>query len=49
MGIVAPPPPPSAVPLPRFAGEEPAARFGATWILPRLRGSGTTRSVVEGA
>jgi very-short-patch-repair endonuclease len=36
-----PPPPPSAVPLPRFAEEE-------VRILPRLRGRGTTRSVVEG-
>ena len=26
------------VPLPRFAGEELAARPTATWILPRLRG-----------
>ena len=29
------------VPLPRFAGEEPAAPSAATWILPRLRGRGT--------
>src|SRR5690606_5935269 len=30
------------VPLPRFAGEEPAARPVSTWILPRSRGRGTT-------
>jgi len=45
----APPPPPSAVPLPRFAGEDPMSRPAAPLILPRLRGRGTTRSVVEGA
>ncbi len=32
--------------LPRFAGEEMPA---ATPILPRLRGRGTMRSMVEGA
>jgi hypothetical protein len=39
------PPPPSAVPLPRFAGEEPAPPL----ILLRLRGRGTMGSMVEGA
>ncbi len=37
------------VPLPRFAGEEPGSRPAAPLILPRLRGRGTTRSVVEEA
>ena len=43
------PPPPSAVPLPRFAGEDRPERPSATRILPRLRGTGPMRSMVEGA
>jgi hypothetical protein len=29
------------VPLPRFAGEEPALRMATAWVLLRLRGRGT--------
>ncbi|MBX3529554.1 MAG: endonuclease domain-containing protein [Rhizobiaceae bacterium] len=35
-----PPPPPSAVPLPRFAGEEPRSRPAATPVPPPFTGEG---------
>ena len=44
----APPPQAAPVPLPRLAGYEPLLRDFAV-ILPRLRGWGTTRRVVEGS
>jgi len=41
MTLAMPPPPPPAVPLPRFAGEDPRLRPSPARILPRLRGRGT--------
>ena len=37
------------VPLPRFAGEDPALRPSATLILPRSRGRGTAEGGGGGA
>ncbi len=37
------------VPLPRFAGEDPAVRPAATLILPRVRGRGTAEGGGGGA
>jgi hypothetical protein len=46
--FLAPPPPAAPVPLPRLTGEDPLWH-DLSMILPRQRGSGTMRSMVEGA
>ncbi|WP_421928336.1 endonuclease domain-containing protein [Neoaquamicrobium sediminum] len=43
-----PPPPPSAVPLPRFAGEEPASLTAAASVLPPFTGEGDHAKRGEG-